>query len=213
MSTVLKKQSVLSHLVLIQNLINHLERLLKLSLPAYQLLKKKFEDVFKALENSENVRKENLLKEFYSYCKELIVLGFNSSSYDLNLVKPILIEHLLEQIDFIIKKANTYHCIKTPTLRFLNIKHCLASGFSYRKFLIAYRSELEKFPFPYEFVDSLEKFKNGLPNHEAFYSNLTKINITTKEYQLVQRTWLEKGWKRLRDMLICYNLLDCIPFV
>ena len=38
---------------LIQNLINYLETI---SLSAYQLLKKKFERVFEALENSENVR-------------------------------------------------------------------------------------------------------------------------------------------------------------
>ena len=38
---------------LIQNLINYLEELLELSLSAYQLLKKKFEDVFEALENSD----------------------------------------------------------------------------------------------------------------------------------------------------------------
>ena len=94
---------------LIQNLINYLKAI---SLSAYQLLKKKFQHVFEALENSKNVRKENLLKEFDSFCKKLIVLEFNSLSYDLNLVKPILIEHLLKQIDFVIKKANTYLCIK-----------------------------------------------------------------------------------------------------
>ena len=142
----------------------------------------------------------------------MIVLGFNSSSYDLNLVKPVLIEHLKE-IDFVIKKANTYLCFKTSTLRFLDIKHFLAPGFSYRKFLIAYGSELEKFHFPYEFVDRLEKLESGLPDHQAFYSSLTKSNITTEEYALVQKTWSEKGWKSLREMLVYYNLLDCVPFV
>ena len=133
------------------------------------------------------------MKEFDSYCRELIVLGFNSSSYDLNLVKPVLIEHLLNKIDFVIKKANTYLCIKTFTLRFLDIKHFLAPGFSYRKFLIAYGSELEKFRFLYEFVDGLEKLESGLPDHQAFYSSLAKSNISTEEYALVQKTWSEKG--------------------
>ena len=180
---------------------------------AYRLVKEKFRTTFEALESSDNIRKENLLKEFDSYCRELIVLGFNSSSYDLNLVKPILIERLLNEIDFVIKKANTYLCIKTSTLRFLDIKHFLAPGFSYRKFLIAYGSELEKFHFPYEFVDSLEKLESDLPNHQAFYSSLTKSNITTEEYGLVQKTWLEKRWKSLREMLVYYNLLDCVPFI
>ena len=167
------------------------------------------------MENSENIRKENLHKEFDSYCCELIVLGFNSSSYNLNLVKPILFERLLNEIDFVIKKANTYIylCIKTSILWFLDIKHFLAPSFSYRKFLIAYGSELEKFHFPYEFVDRLKKLESGLPDHQAFYSSLTKSNITTKKYNLLQKTWLEKGWKSLRDTLVYYNFLDCIPFV
>ena len=138
----------------------------------------------------------------------MIVLAFNSSLYDLNLVKPVLIERLLNKIDFVIKKANTYLCIKTSTLRFLDIKHFLAPSFSYRKFLIAYGSELEKFHFPYEFVDGLEKLESGLPDHQAFYSSLTKSNITTGEYTLVQKTWSEKGWKSMREMLVYYNLLE-----
>ena len=76
---------------LIQNFIDYLEAIF---LSAYCLVKKKFGPTFKALESSENIRKKNLLKEFDSYCRELIFLGFNSSFYDLNLVKPVLIERL-----------------------------------------------------------------------------------------------------------------------
>ena len=153
-----------------------------ISLSAYCLVKEKFRPTFKVLESSENVRKENLLKEFDLYCSKLIVLDFNSSLYDLNLVKPVLIECLLNKIDFVIKKANTYLCIKTSTLHFLDIKHFLAPGFLHRKFLIAYGRELKKFHFLYEFVDGLEKLESGLPDNQAFYSSLTKSNITTEEY-------------------------------
>ena len=101
---------------------------------AYLILNEKFQYVFDALETSENCRKEKLTKEFDAYLQELIVLGFNSSSYDLNLIKPKLIEHIYEKIDFVIKKANNYQCIKTNKLRFLDIRHFLAGGFSYDKF-------------------------------------------------------------------------------
>ena len=195
---------------LIKNLIDYLEAI---SLSVYRLVKEKFRPAFEALESSENVRKENLMKEFDSYCRELIVLGFNSSLYNLNLIKPVLIEHLLNKIDFVIKKANNYLCIKTSTLRFLDIKHFLAPVFSYRKFLTAYGSELEKFHFSYKFVDGLEKLENGLPDHQAFYSSLTKSNISTEKYALVQKTWSEKSWKSLREMFVYYNLLDCVPFI
>ena len=53
---------------LIQNLIDYLEAI---SLSAYRLVKEKFKPAFEALESSENVRKENLIKEFDSYCREL----------------------------------------------------------------------------------------------------------------------------------------------
>ena len=101
---------------------------------AYLILKEKFQYVFDALETSENCRKEKLTKEFDAYLQELIVLGFNSSSYDLNLIKPKLIEHIYEKIDSVIKKDNNYQCIKTDKLRFFVIRHFLASGFSYDKF-------------------------------------------------------------------------------
>ena len=140
------------------------------------------------------------------------MLGFNSTSYDLNLIKPTLIQILLNNIQFVIKRTNSYFCLKTSKLRFLNIKNFLAPGFSYRKFLVAYGAELRKFYFPYEFVTDLDKLKSGLPEHSVFYS-LSKSNITQEEYNLVVKTWMEKGWSSLREMLIYYNVLGCVPFV
>ena len=159
------------------------------------------------------MRKEKILNEFYSYCKELIVLGFNSASYDLNLIKPTLIQILLKDIQFVIKRTNSYLCLKTSKLRFLNIKNFLAPGFSYCKFLVAYGAELRKFYFPYELVTDLDKLESGLPEHSDFYSSFSKSNITQEEYDLVVKTWVEKGWRSLREMLIYYNLLNCVPFV
>ena len=49
---------------LIKNLLDYLE---VISLSAYRLVKEKFKTAFEALERSENVRKENLIKEFDSY--------------------------------------------------------------------------------------------------------------------------------------------------
>ena len=106
----------------------------ELSDRAYEILCEKFSYVLEALEQSPNCRKENLTKQFYNYLRELIVLGYNSSNYDSNLIKPKLIEHLVNKIGFVIKKANNYLCIKTNKLRFLDIRHFLAPGFSYAKF-------------------------------------------------------------------------------
>ena len=158
---------------LVQKLVNYLESLLEVS---YKLLLEKFDYVFEQLERSENVRKEKILNEFNCYCKELVVLGFNSASYDLNLIKPTLIQILLKDIQFVNKRTNSYLCLKTSKLRFLDIKNFLAPGFSYRKFLVAYGAELRKFYFPYEFVTDLDKLNSGLPNTVFFillFSNRT----------------------------------------
>ena len=170
------------------------------------MLVQKFDYVFEQLESNENVRKEKIFSEFYSYCKELVMLGFNSASYNLNLIKPTFIETFLKAIQFMIKRTNSYLCLKTSKLRFLDIKNFLAPGFSYRKFLIAYGAEQKKFYFPYEFATDLDKLESGLPEHGDFYSSLSKSNITQEEYDLVVKTCVEKGW----SFPLYYNVLICV---
>ena len=105
--------------LLVQKSIKYLETLSDIS---YQLLVQKFDYVFEQLESNENVRKEKILNEFHSYCKKLVVLGFNSASYDLNLIKPTLIQIFLKNIQFVIKRTNSYLCLKTSKLHFWTSK-------------------------------------------------------------------------------------------
>ena len=107
---------------LVEKLVKYLETLSDIF---YQLLVQKFDYVFEQLESNENVRKEKILNEFHSYCKELVVLSFNSASYNLNLIKPTFIETLLKDIQFVIKRTNSYLCLKTSKLRILDIKNFL----------------------------------------------------------------------------------------
>ena len=86
---------------LVQKLVDYLETLSEVS---YKFLLEKFNYVFEQLERSENVRKEKILNDFNCYCKELVVLGFNSASYDLNLIKPTLIQILLKKHPICYKK-------------------------------------------------------------------------------------------------------------
>ena len=63
-------------------------------------------------------------------------------------------------------------------------------------------------------MDSVEKLNYPqVPQYDAFYSKLTRSNITEAQYTLVVQTWKEKNWNCLRDLLIYYNLLDVNPFV
>jgi len=133
---------------LVRNMIERLENLVD---RARDLLQEKFRYAFEALEQSNHVRKDNITQDFQEFIPELVILGFNSGTYSLQVIKPILIWQIKEKIDFVIKKVNSYLCVKTDKLRFLDIKNYLAPRFSYAKFLKAYGSEEQKFYFPYEF--------------------------------------------------------------
>ena len=113
-----------------------------------------------------------------------------------------------------IKRANTYLCLKTEKLRFLDISNYLAPGYSHKKFLSAFGCEEQNFYFPYEFVNSIKKLNYpAVPPHECFYSTLQKSNISAQDYDLVVRTWERKGWRTLKDLLRFYNMQDVVPFV
>ena len=114
---------------------------------SYGILKWKFDYVFAALENHSNCRREKLTAEFHLYLQKLPVLGFNLFNYDLVLIKPALICCLMGKIKFVLKKADSFLCLKTKKLRFLDIRSFLSPGFSYRKFLIAYGAEDRNFFF------------------------------------------------------------------
>jgi len=166
------------------------------------------------LEKNANPVLAELINTFDTFLKEHIILGFNSGKYDLNVVKPLIIKHLRPRISFTILKNNDFMCLKTDIFKFLDIKNYIAPGFSYKKFIKAYGASQYKFYSPYEWFDSLEKFKHDkLPPYEAFYSSLKKKHFSAEKYQLCQRVWEECGWKSMRDILVYYNNLDVEPFL
>ena len=110
------------------------------------------------------------------------MIGFNSGKYDLNAMKIDFFTRLVDshRIKYVVKRNNTFMCIKTETLKFLDITNYLAPGFSYSQFLKAYGCTEEKGFFPYEWMTSLEKLNHTqLPAHEAFFSTLKNENIST----------------------------------
>ena len=109
-------------------------------------------------------------QQLYSWLRQLPVIGFNSGRYDLNVIKQFLIPYLLKQddeaaadeIQFVIKRQNTFMCLSTNKLKFVDICNYLAPGFSYDKYLEAYGCELQKGHFPYEYMDDLQNWTNAL---------------------------------------------------
>ena len=114
----------------------------------FEILKEKFQFVFYQLE-SENKQHQTVKGRFISYLREHIVIGFNSSSYDIPIVKAHLLEYVLDKIKFVILKGKSFTCLATTKLKFLDIKSYIAPGFEYAKFIRAYEVEQQKFYWPY----------------------------------------------------------------
>ena len=80
---------------------------------------------------------------------------------------------LNENVQFSIKKANSYMSITTNHLQFLDIRSYLAPNYSYDAFIKAYKCKLEKGFFPYDWFNDYSKINNNeLPAHEDFLINL-----------------------------------------
>ena len=105
-------------------------------------------------------------------------------------------------------------CIKTDSLKFLDISNYLAPGFSYDQFLKAYECEQTKGFFSYQWLDCLDKLEEtSLPPHAAFYSSLKNANITGEEYRYCQQVWEDNEMSTFKDFLVWYNNLDVVPFL
>ena len=181
-------------------------------------------------------RTQNVVHRFENYMKCLPVLGFNSSKYDLNLIKKYFPKHLRLATDcgYVVKKCNQYTAISTSKFKFLDITNYLAAGCSYSRFLKAYDIQESKSYFPYEWFDDVEKLKyNQLPPYDAFYSKLKNCNVLNAEheewisggskgtepstgenkYMELLKIWEEKGMTLFEHFLQHYANLDTGPFV
>ena len=96
-----------------------------------------YEDkLFGQEQTSDNKVLNELTEKLTEYLRELPVLGFNSGKYDLNAVKEFLFPYLTETqpIKFTVKRNSNHMCLKTNSLKFLDISSYVAPGFSYDQF-------------------------------------------------------------------------------
>ena len=173
--------------------------------------------VMNSLEGGEGKHPLEKVKESYeSWLKQIPVLGFNSGSYDLNLIKPHLVEVLsmVDPVGFVVKRCNNFMCMTTKRLKLLDIRNYLAPGFNYANYLKAYKCSQDKGYFPYVWMDSLEKLQETqLPEQKDFWTELTQKSISSEEYQVCQDAWKKHGMKTFQDYLTWYNNLDVVPFL
>ena len=164
---------------------------------------KKTVNPYKTLENQLQV-----------WLHQLSVVGFNSGRYDLNAIKKFFIPLLIHNNATVIKRQNTYMCLSTDQLKFVDICNYLAPDVSYDKYLKAYGCELQKGHFPYEYMDDLQKLEDRvLPPQSAFFSRLKNEGISNDDYARCQAVWRDNGMETLREYLIWYNNRDVTPFL
>ena len=94
------------------------------------------------------------------YVNTLSVFGFNSSRYDLNLIKSFLIPYLIrdkERETTVIKNENDFLSFKIVEVQFLDIKKFLGGATNLDFFLKAYKASETKRFFSYEWFVNPEK--------------------------------------------------------
>ncbi|EGZ07880.1 hypothetical protein PHYSODRAFT_339779 [Phytophthora sojae] len=154
------------------------------------------------------------------------VFGFNSGRYDINLIKADLFAVIgTDNITSVIKNPS-YMCIATSDMKMLDISNYVPAGSSYAKYLSTYLGEckcddkircvcgLGKGIFPYEYITSFDVLSQPeVPPKSAFDSDLRSTSISDEDYVRVQFVWEHYGMKWIKDLLICYNNLDVVPFI
>ncbi|KAL9955049.1 hypothetical protein ACROYT_G042653 [Oculina patagonica] len=159
------------------------------------------------------------------WCNQVPVVGFNSGSYDLNLIKNYFVGRLADTTGKVrvAKNCNKIMFLLTPSFRFLDIINYLGPGTSYEKWVKAYGSEAKKSWFPYEWFDTPEKLDYpGLPDYfichqpgsacQPWYSKLkNSFVLKLSEWKACKKLFREKGMRTFADWLRYYNNLDVTP--
>ncbi len=143
---------------------------------------------------------KSLEHRFQQYMNQLLVIGFNSSRYDNVLTKSGLAKHLSmeEPGCFTIKAGNSYKCLSSPDLKFIDILSFLPPTTNYKKFLKCYSVSESKGWFPYDWFKSSDLLDYPeLPPFEAFYSPLKGRNLLEEpeeqaEYEKDFQKWCIK---------------------
>ena len=163
------------------------------------------------------------------FMKQLCILGYNSSSYDIPLISPYLFSSLGSKKVSIIKRAGRYSMVASETLKFIDAMQFTPPGSSYSSFVECFTGLKQgegKLFFPYEALKnyhSLIEIK-ALPSVDdsVWYSTLKKRSVLDdpstgrsiqENWDIMDKLWKEKGMTCLKDLLIEYNNSDTLYFV
>ncbi|XP_057290810.1 uncharacterized protein LOC130613491 [Hydractinia symbiolongicarpus] len=127
-------------------------------------------------------------KAWNEWVNQVVVIGFNSGKYDLNMIKRYFVDQIAKD--------------DTP-------------GMSYDLWCKSLDCKLEKLVFPYEWLTSYDKLNHvGPVEHKNFYSSLTgKNTLSLDEYETFRAEFYKRGCVTMMDWLREYNLADVEPFI
>jgi hypothetical protein len=114
-----------------------------------------------------------LHEDFVEWIMQVPVLGFNSSNFDLNLIRIWFVPFLFKEgakLNKPITRGNAYLTLSTDRFLFLDVMNYVAGGISYANLLKMFNVEEQKGHFPYEWFTSVEKLSEGLPPQKDFYA-------------------------------------------
>ena len=125
------------------------------------------------------------------YCNVLLVFGFKSAKYDINLIKSYLLPILINERNMeptVIKKAKKIVSFNFGDVQLLVIINFLGGATSLDSFFKAsYRTSETKGFFPDERFDGPQKVNNSeLPPYEAFLSQRPNVNPLTRIIQTIK---------------------------
>ena len=176
-------------------------------------IRKKVRDEF--MPADVNLIPKDQRKKIEEWCDQVPVLGFNSGTYDLNLIKKYFAEKLADTTNKVrvAKHGNKIMFILTSGFRFLDIINYLAPGTSYEKWVKAYECKTVKSWFPYEWFDRPEKLDYpGLPDYPHWYSKLKdEFTLKLSEWKACKQLFREKRMKTFKEWVCYYNNLDVAP--
>lgn len=164
-------------------------------------------------------------KDLEYMCSQVPLLGFNSSRYDINLIKKHMFSVIAGDIKKTIKNAG-YACISTKTLKILDICNYVPAGTTLDGYLTTYLGGCKcedkihclcgkgKGLFCYDYLDSFERLnETQLPPKQAFDSKKKGTVASDEDYERLMFIWDHYKMKTLKDLLIWYNNLDVVPFI
>ena len=118
----------------------------------------------------------DLKKHFRRYCNTLPVFGFNSATYNINLIKSYLRPILVNEGDvepIVIKKANQFVSFKFGNVQHLDILNFVGYSTNLGSFVKFYKESDTRGYLPYEWFNHPNKLNvKELPPYEAFHNKL-----------------------------------------